>query len=148
MSKLHTCLLILPGCRPKTAYPPSRPAKKLSYRPSFPAPAGIFRSTIMDALYMRANVARLRACRRVAFKTSFVFSRILNNKAISFVLGGEVARGDVRSRSEQKYHSRSSRSQSAMPYTGVFGCPRSNIHQRMRKANFRSVDDSIACTLH
>ena len=50
---------------------------------------------------MTANVARLRACRRVAFKTSFVFSRILNNEAISLVLGDEVERGgDVRSRSE------------------------------------------------
>jgi hypothetical protein len=42
-----------------------------------------------------ANVARFRACWRVAFKTSFVFSRMLNNEAISLVLrGGKVGRAE------------------------------------------------------
>lgn len=35
---------------------------------------------------MMANVERFRACWRVAFKTSLVFSRILDNEAISFGL--------------------------------------------------------------
>lgn len=48
---IHTCWLTLPGCRPKTAYPPNNPAKKLSYRPSFPRSATFkFRRTSIEAL--------------------------------------------------------------------------------------------------
>ncbi len=126
--KITICLLTDETCpfldlRPNTKYPPSNPAKNVSYGPSLPGSEPICFNNSIVVLYIVAYFARFWACVLVALNMSVAFSRTVPDRKRNIILCHHI-RQRIANWQEESVGN--------------------GIHQRVWKPNFGAIYSAIA----